>query len=64
MLVKDRTEMVILVIDRTGLWDSLREILFKGAIVNLFEAMVRESVGFLYGYRYIEFAQDGCVVRC
>ena len=62
VLVKDRTEMVIVVTDRTDLWDSVREILFKGAGVNLFEASVR-SFRFLYGYRYIKFAQDGCVVR-
>ena len=43
VLVKDRTEMVIVVTDRTGLWDSVREILFKGASVNLFEASVQES---------------------
>ena len=64
VLVKDRTEMVIVVTDRTDLRDSLREILFKGAGVNLFEASVRKSFRFLYGYRYIMFAQDGCEVRC
>ena len=42
VLVKDRTEMVIVVTDRTDLSDSVREILFKGADVNLFEASVRE----------------------
>ena len=36
MLVKDRTEKVAVVTDRTDLWDSVREILFKGAGVNLF----------------------------
>ena len=36
LLVKDRTEMVIVVTDRTDLWDSVREILLKGAGVNLF----------------------------
>ena len=40
MLVKDRTEMVIVVTDRTDFWDSVREILFKDAGVNLFEASV------------------------
>ena len=59
VLVKDRTEMVTVVTDRT-----MREILFKGAGANLFEASVRESFRLLYGYRYIKFAQDGCVVRC
>ena len=64
MLVKDRKEMVIEVTDRIDLRDSMREILFKGARVNLFEASVQESLRFLYGYGYIKFAQDGCVVRC
>ena len=65
VLVEDRTEMVIVVTDRTDLWDSVREILFKGAGVNLFDASVRKVSGvFLYRYRYIKFAQDGCVVRC
>ena len=49
VLVKDRTEMVIVVTDRTDLSDSVREILFKGAGVNLFEASVRKSFRFLYG---------------
>ena len=40
----------------------MREILFKGAGVNLFEASVQRSFRFLDGYRYIKFAQDGCVV--
>ena len=31
----------------------MREILFKGAGVNIFDASVRESRGVLYGYRYI-----------
>ena len=47
VLIKDRTEMVIVVTDRTGLRDSVREILFKGACVNLFEALVRESFSFV-----------------
>ena len=29
----------------------MRQVLFKGAGINLFEASVRESRGFLYGYR-------------
>ena len=62
MLVKDRTEMVIVVTDRTDLRDSVREILFKGAGVNLFEASVRKSFRFLYGYRCIKFAQDDVVL--
>ena len=64
VLVKDRTQMVIVATDRTDLRDSVREILFKGAGVNLFEASVRKSFRFLHRYRYIKFAQDGCVVRC
>ena len=40
VLVKDRTEMVIVVTDRTGICYSVREILFKGAGVNLFQASV------------------------
>ena len=47
VLIKDRTEMVIVVTDRTGLRDSVREILFKGAGVSLFEASVRESFSFV-----------------
>ena len=47
MLVKDRTKMVIVVTNRTGLCDRVREILFKGASVNLSEASVRESFRFL-----------------
>ena len=43
VFVKDKTETVIIVTGRTGLWDSVREILFKGAGVNLFEAPVQES---------------------
>ena len=39
----------------------MREILFKGAGVNLFEASVQKRFRFLYRYRYIKFAQDGCV---
>ena len=42
----------------------MREIFFKGAGVNLFEASVQKRFRFLYRYRYIKFAQDGCVVRC
>ena len=38
----------------------MKEILFKGAGVNLFEASVRKRFRFLYRYRYIKFAQDGC----
>ena len=49
--VKDRTEMVIVFTDRTDLWDSVTETLFKGAGVTLFEALVRNSFRFLYGYR-------------
>ena len=49
MLVKDRTEMVTAVTDRTGLWDSENEILFKGASVDLSEASVQKSFKFLYG---------------
>ena len=37
--------MVTVVTDRTGLLDSVRETLFKGAGVNLFKASVRESTG-------------------
>ena len=63
VLVKDRTETVTVGTGRTGLWGSVRENLLKSAGVNLSEASLRESFG-LHGYRYIEFAQDGCVVRC
>ena len=37
MLVKDRKEIVIVVTDRLGLLDSVREILFEGTGVNLSE---------------------------
>ena len=53
VLVKDRTEMVTVVTDRTGLWDSVRQVLFKGAGVNIFDAPVRESRRVLYWYRYV-----------
>ena len=58
VLFKDRIEMVIVVTDRT---DSVREILFEGAGVNLFEASVRKSFRFLYGYRYMELLCTRCL---
>ena len=42
VLVKDRNEMATVVTDRTGLSDSVKQVLFKGAGVNLSEAPVRK----------------------
>ena len=64
MPVKDRMKVVTAIRDGAIWWGNIREILFKGENINLFQAAVYKSFSLLSGYRYIKFAQDSCVVRC
>ena len=49
VLVKDRTEMTIVVTDRTSVWGSIRKILFKAPMSNFLRHWYQKVSGFCTG---------------